>query len=107
SWYLACLVARRFDFLSLQIRSENFGRFFGTLGSMPPWYYLKPLLFNSAPWSLLLPAAVTAATIERRAPSEVGGHYSQEERAALCAKFFGIFWLVTVVFFELAAFKRR
>lgn len=107
SWYLACLVARRFDFLSLQIGSENFGRFFGTLGSMPPWYYLKPLLLNSAPWSLLLPSAVTAAIIERRVPSEVGGHYSREERAALCAKFFGIFWIVTVVFFELAAFKRR
>jgi 4-amino-4-deoxy-L-arabinose transferase-like glycosyltransferase len=107
SWYLACLMARRFEFLSLQIGSENFGRFFGTLGSMPPWYYITPLLFNSAPWSLLLPVAVAWAIVERRAPSEVDGHYSQEERAALCAKFFAIFWLVTVVFFELSAFKRR
>jgi 4-amino-4-deoxy-L-arabinose transferase-like glycosyltransferase len=107
SWYLACLIARRFEFLSLQIGSENFGRFFGTLGSMPPWYYVKPLLFNSAPWSLLVPLAVTVAIVERRAPSEVEGHYSREERASLCAKFFAIFWLVTVVFFELSAFKRR
>jgi hypothetical protein len=100
-------MARRFEFLSLQIGSENFGRFFGTLGSMPPWYYITPLLFNSAPWSLLLPVAVAWAIVERRAPSEVDEHYSQEERAALCAKFFAIFWLVTVVFFELSAFKRR
>lgn len=107
SWYLACLMARRFEFLSLQIGSENFGRFFGTLGSMPPWYYVTPLLFNSAPWSLLVPVAVTVAIIGRRAPSEVEGHYSQEERAAVSAKLFAIFWLVTVVFFELSAFKRR
>jgi 4-amino-4-deoxy-L-arabinose transferase-like glycosyltransferase len=107
SWYLACLMARRFEFLSLQIGSENFGRFFGTLGSMPPWYYVTPLLFNSAPWSLLVPVAVTVAIIGRRAPSEVEGHYSQEERAAVSAKLFAIFWLVTVIFFELSAFKRR
>jgi hypothetical protein len=107
SWYLACLIARRFEFLSLQIGSENFGRFFGTLGSMPPWYYVKPLFFNSAPWSLLVPVAVTVAIIERHGSSGVDGHYSREERAAACASLFAIFWLVTVVFFELSAFKRR
>ena len=107
SWYVACLVARRFDFLSLQIGSENFGRFFGTLGSMPPWYYITPLLFNSAPWSLVLPIAVAWAIVERRTPSGVSERHSREERAALCAKFFAIFWLTTVVFFELSAFKRR
>ena len=107
SWYVACLTARRFEFLSLQIGSENFGRFFGTLGSMPPWYYVTPLLFNSAPWSLLLPVAATWAIVESRAPSEIEGRSAREERAALCAKFFAIFWLVTVIFFELSAFKRR
>jgi 4-amino-4-deoxy-L-arabinose transferase-like glycosyltransferase len=107
SWYIACLIARRFDFLSLQIGSENFGRFFGTLGSMSPWYYVTPLFFNSAPWSLLLPIAVAWAIIKRRVPSKVLEHSSPEERAALCAKLFAIFWLVTVIFFELSAFKRR
>ncbi|MGH8336757.1 MAG: ArnT family glycosyltransferase, partial [Gammaproteobacteria bacterium] len=43
SWYLACLIGRRYDFLHLQIGSENFGRFFGSLGAMPPWYYATPL----------------------------------------------------------------
>ena len=34
--------------------------------------------------------------------------YIREERhAALCARLFAIFWVVTVVFFELSAFKRR
>ena len=46
SWYLACLAAGRFEFLSLQIGSENFGRFFGTLGSMPPWYYVHSPVFQ-------------------------------------------------------------
>ena len=77
SWYLACLIAKRFEFLSLQIGSENFGRFFGTLGSMPPWYYVTPLLFNSAPWSLLLPVAVAWAIIEPRAPSDVVERYTK------------------------------
>jgi 4-amino-4-deoxy-L-arabinose transferase-like glycosyltransferase len=107
SWYLACLVAGRFNFLSLQIGSENFGRFFGTLGSMPASYYTTPLLFNSVPWSLLVPAVVTIAIIQPRAPFEVEEDYPREERAIMCARFFAIFWLVTVLFFELSAFKRR
>src|SRR5271156_162545 len=105
SLYIAFLIGRKFEFLSLQIGSENFGRFFGTLGSMPPWYYVTPLLFNSAPWSLLLPVAVAWAIVEPHAPTEAVGHHAREQRAALSAKFFAIFWLVTVVFFELSAFK--
>ena len=31
----------------------------------------------------------------------------REQRAALCAKLFAIFWITTVIFFELSAFKRR
>ncbi|HTT75805.1 MAG TPA: glycosyltransferase family 39 protein, partial [Candidatus Binataceae bacterium] len=66
SWYLACLIGRRYAFLHLQIDSENFGRFFGSLGEMPPWYYLTPLLFNSLPLSLFVPIAVITALISRR-----------------------------------------
>jgi 4-amino-4-deoxy-L-arabinose transferase-like glycosyltransferase len=61
SWYLACLFGRRYGFLDRQLGSENFGRFFGSLGAMAPWYYLKPLLLNSAPLSLLVPFAAFAA----------------------------------------------
>jgi 4-amino-4-deoxy-L-arabinose transferase-like glycosyltransferase len=61
SWYLACLFGRRYGFLDRQISSENFGRFFGSLGAMAPWYYLKPILLNSAPLSLIVPFAVFAA----------------------------------------------
>ena len=106
SWYFACLVGRRFSFLSLQLGSENFGRFFGTLGAMPSWYYLKPLLLNSIPLSLLVPVAVaTAFTIH--VPDLDFAQDSQERRSALCARFLATFWVVTVVFFELSAFKRR
>ena len=61
SWYLACLFGRRYGFLDRQIGSENFGRFFGSLGAMAPWYYLKPVLLNSAPLSLIVPFAVFSA----------------------------------------------
>jgi 4-amino-4-deoxy-L-arabinose transferase-like glycosyltransferase len=106
SWYVACLIGRRFEFLSLQIGSENFGRFFGTLGSMPAWYYLQPLLFNSIPLSVLVPGAVVTACAGR-VPRLDESLYPRERHAALCARFFATFWVVTVVFFELSAFKRR
>ena len=51
SWYAACYFSGRYDFLHRQLGSENVGRFFGALGAMAPWYYLKPLLLNSVPLS--------------------------------------------------------
>jgi 4-amino-4-deoxy-L-arabinose transferase-like glycosyltransferase len=66
SWYLACWAGGRYDFLHLQIGSENFGRFFGSLGAMPPWYYLQPLLLNSIPLSFFVPLAVITALLPPR-----------------------------------------
>jgi 4-amino-4-deoxy-L-arabinose transferase-like glycosyltransferase len=114
SWYLACLIGGRLNFLRLQIGTENFGRFFGSLGKMAPWYYLQPLLLNSLPLSLLVPVAVISALRRctlRPTPS-VGSACSQKlfaqtERAALAARFLAVFWIFTVVFFEFASFKRR
>jgi 4-amino-4-deoxy-L-arabinose transferase-like glycosyltransferase len=115
SWYLACVIGRRYDFLHLQIGSENFGRFFGSLGAMPPWYYATPLLFNSLPLSPFVPIAVIMALFPRRVRPHAGSAdplqsvaLSQHTgRAALAARFLALFWIVTVVFFDLAAFKRR
>lgn len=107
SWYVACLIGRRFEFLSLQLESENFGRFFGSLGSMPAWYYIHPLLLNSGPLSLLVPAAVISALSTGRSPHEDDRRNLQKESAALCARLFAIFWILTVIFFEISAFKRR
>jgi 4-amino-4-deoxy-L-arabinose transferase-like glycosyltransferase len=73
SWYLACLFGRRYGFLDRQIGSENFGRFFGSLGAMAPWYYVKPVLLNSAPLSLLVPFAVFAALRMYFSPAVIGG----------------------------------
>jgi 4-amino-4-deoxy-L-arabinose transferase-like glycosyltransferase len=114
SWYIACLVSRRFDFLSLQLGSENFGRFFGSLGTMAPWYYLRPLFLNSVPFSLFVPVAVIAALrrpVGTRACSDEE-LYSQTdlrqgERAASAARLLALFWLCTVIFFEFASYKRR
>src|SRR5271155_915144 len=63
SWYLACYFGGRFAFLNRQLDTENVGRFFGSLGAMAPWYYLKPVLFNSAPLSILIPIAAVYALL--------------------------------------------
>jgi 4-amino-4-deoxy-L-arabinose transferase-like glycosyltransferase len=158
SWYLACLLGRRYGFLDRQIGSENFGRFFGSLGAMKPWYYLKPVLLNSAPLSLLVPFAVFAALRtywhpidvarapnlgevqppagESSAVSQGGRRPSQNPislfmslrmmfnpsmdavadassspadtyRSTLAVRLFAIFWVATVIFFTVAAYKRR
>ena len=172
SWYAACYFAGRHEFLHRQLGSENFGRFLGALGAMRPWYYLKPLLLNSVPFSLIVPIAVFsalrtwwiakrpapastetasgAATLHqpsasaqptlRAAPTidplssapatlpapaagaqqappdrsainpragEPYGRASTEARALAAVRLLAIFWLVTVVVFSLAAYKRR
>jgi 4-amino-4-deoxy-L-arabinose transferase-like glycosyltransferase len=115
SWYAACFFAGRYAFLNRQLGSENFGRFFGTLGAMPAWYYVKPLLFNSGPLSLMIPFAVFFALRsywQKAAESGLdrpcyGAARVVDSRGIDAARLFGIFWLVSVGFFTLAAYKRR
>ena len=107
-WYVACAMGRRYGFLGRQLESENFGRFFGTLGFMAPWYYLKPVLLNSVPLSLLVPIA--AAVALRRppdAPHNAASVEMRQRRARLDARMLATFWLLTVIFFTVAAYKRR
>ena len=121
-WYLACLIGHRYDFLHLQLGSENFGRFFGSLGAMPPWYYARPLLFNSLPLSLFVPIAVVAALIFHRVQksnrvgqpqSEAGDPLGpveipqETDGAGLAARFLAILLDRHSGLFRLAAFKRR
>jgi 4-amino-4-deoxy-L-arabinose transferase-like glycosyltransferase len=146
SWYAACLFGQRLGFLHRQIGSENFGRFFGSLGAMAPWYYVKPILLNSAPLSLLVPFAVyfslqtfwksgregqlagqpVSASMEGMldptsdSESELPESHSErslwseksplplrDDSAGTCVRLFGLFWVLTVVFFSVAAYKRR
>ena len=101
SWYAACLWSQHLDILHRQIISENFGRFFGDLYTMHPWYYLQPLLLNSLPFSLLVPVAVVHALRAR------GKNGSQRGLDTARAMILAIFWLTTIVFFSIAAYKRR
>src|SRR5581483_6364112 len=103
SWDAACYLGGRFGFLNRQIGSENVGRFFGSLGTMSPLYYVKPVLLNSAPLSLLVPIAVAAALWPNRVRS-LPGH---AEKTGHATRLFAIFWIVSIVFFNLAAYKRR
>ncbi len=109
-WYVACAVGRRYGFLGRQLASENLGRFIGALGFMPPWYYVKPILVNSVPLSLLVPIAVAAALRrpgENAAPAEAPVSGNDGDRARFDARMLATFWIVTVVFFSIAAYKRR
>jgi 4-amino-4-deoxy-L-arabinose transferase-like glycosyltransferase len=105
-WYVACLVGQRYGFLSRQLASENIGRFFGALGSMSPWYYVGPLLLNSLPFSLFVPFAVVAA-LWPRARTVSKPSDDRADRARFAARLLATFWVVTVVFFSIAAYKRR
>lgn len=107
-WYVACAMGRRYGFLGRQLESENFGRFFGVLGFMAPWYYLKPILLNSAPLSLLVPFAVAAALRRPAAAARAASSIeAREQRARFDARMLATFWLLTVIFFTVAAYKRR
>jgi 4-amino-4-deoxy-L-arabinose transferase-like glycosyltransferase len=103
AWYAAGFIGAKHGLLSRQLGSENFGRFFGTLGSSPPWFYFGPLLFGSLPPSLLAPVGVCAVLFGR--DSRTGGEGGA--RAYQAVKLLAIFWLVTLVFFSVAAYKSR
>ena len=107
SWYLACYFGGRFAFLNRQLDTENVGRFFGSLGAMAPWYYLKPVLLNSAPLSLLLPVAAIYALLSRVVTPSSGGSASHQEKGRSAVRLFAIFYFATVIFFSIAAYKRR
>lgn len=108
SWYAACLFSNRYGFLDRQLGSENFGRFFGALGSMHSWYYVKPLLLNSAPLSLIVPIAIFfALSTYWRSPAQDTPAEEGADRPILCVRLLAIFWLATVLFFSVAAYKRR
>jgi 4-amino-4-deoxy-L-arabinose transferase-like glycosyltransferase len=105
SWYLACYFGGRYAFLNRQLDTENVGRFFGSLGAMAPWYYLKPALLNSAPLSLILPVAAVYALLS---PLVTGTDSPADaNRARAAVRLFAIFYFATVVFFSIAAYKRR
>src|SRR5271168_1864812 len=111
SWYLACYFGGRLAFLNRQLDSENVGRFFGSLGAMAPWYLLKPVLFNSAPLSLMVPVAAVYALLSpllsRRDDPAGSPALSHSARAGSAVRLFAIFYFATVVFFTIAAYKRR
>ena len=122
-WYLACYFSGHFAFLDRQLGDENLGRFTGSLGAMAPTYYLKPILLNSAPLSILVPVAALFALLsssylaryftgEDAEPREAGEGAAVSARRSTATqiatvRLFAIFYFATVVFFSIAAYKRR
>jgi 4-amino-4-deoxy-L-arabinose transferase-like glycosyltransferase len=107
SWYLACYFGGRFAFLNRQLDTENLGRFFGSLGAMAPWYYIKPVLLNSAPLSLLVPVAAIYALLSPIVTSSSDESISLAWKRRSAVRLFAIFYFATVIFFSIAAYKRR
>ena len=107
SWYLACYFGGRFAFLNRQLDTENVGRFVGSLGAMAPWYYLKPVLLNSAPLSLLVPVAAVYALLSPIVTSSSDDYTSAARKGRSAVRLFAIFYFATVIFFSIAAYKRR
>lgn len=103
AFYLACWWSGRLEFLQRQVEWENLRRFSGDLGTMKPWYYVVPILFGAAPISLFVPWAVGLALVGRLPAGD--GAASAGGRGVL--RLLAVFWLVTVVFFSAAAYKRR
>jgi len=101
SWYLACLWTGRVDVLHRQLVDENLSRFTGGIRTMSPFYYVKPLLLNSVPLSLLVPIAVVGVWRARRA-ERISATPADLRPFALA-----VFWMLTIAFFSLAAYKRR
>ncbi len=100
SWYLACLAAGHLDVLHRQILDENFSRFTGGIRTMSPFYYVKPVLLNSLPLSLVVPMAVVSGWRTHRAR---GTDAAADPRPFVLA----VFWVLTLLFFSVAAYKRR
>ncbi|HZC46509.1 MAG TPA: phospholipid carrier-dependent glycosyltransferase [Candidatus Acidoferrum sp.] len=107
SWYLACYLSGRYAFLNRQLDTENVGRFFGSLGAMAPWYYLKPVLLNSAPLSILIPVAAAYALLSPIVTPATGDSTSPQAKGRSAVRLFAIFYFATVIFFSIAAYKRR
>src|SRR5208283_4777535 len=95
SWYLACYFGGRFAFLNRQLDTENVGRFFGSLGAMAPWYYLKPILLNSAPLSILVPVAAVYALLSP-VVTPGGDSTSLPGKGRAGVRLFAIFYFATV-----------
>jgi len=90
-WYVMANVASDGAILRSQLFAENVDQFTGGNGRMRFFFYLRPWLLDSLPWSLVAVAALFEVW-KRREPGP-----------AFCA----IAWLSILALFQIAAYKRR
>jgi len=90
-WYAAAFVQGGAALLRSQLLNENLHQFGGGNGRMALLYYVVPWLTDSLPWNLL--ALIGAWQAWR----------TRHPGAIFCS----LWWLSFLVFFELAAYKRR
>jgi 4-amino-4-deoxy-L-arabinose transferase-like glycosyltransferase len=90
-WYAASHLATGGATLRSQIFAETLTQFFGPDGRMPELFYLRPWILDSLPWNLVAAASLFVVW-KRRDPG-----------ATFCA----VWWLSVLLFFQIAAYKRR
>ncbi len=90
-WYLAAYHLSGMAVVRAQLIHENFRQFTGVNGRMEVFYYVVPWLLDSFPWSLMALAGIWEA-------------WRRRDRGAL---FCTVWWISFMVFFTLAAYKRR
>ncbi|MGH7863772.1 MAG: hypothetical protein ACREQB_02205, partial [Candidatus Binataceae bacterium] len=106
SWYVASYLTGYSQNPRYQLAVENYGRFVGALGTMPPWFYIdraflqSPIIGALAMIAVLLVLAPSLPFARRlRDPSN--------PRAQLTIELLAAFWAVTFIFFSIAAYKSR
>ena len=90
-WYLAAYYSGGMAMVRSQLITENLQQFTGTNGFMDPFYYVGPWLTDSFPWNLLALAGIREA-------------WTRRDRGAL---FCVVWWFSFMLFFTVAAYKRR
>jgi 4-amino-4-deoxy-L-arabinose transferase-like glycosyltransferase len=90
-WYVVAGVARGGAVLRSHVFAENFVQFAGLDGRMNELFYLWPWLLDSFPWNLFAVAGLFEAW-RRREPGP---------------RFCALWWISSLAFFQIAAYKRR
>ncbi|MGH7947598.1 MAG: ArnT family glycosyltransferase [Candidatus Binataceae bacterium] len=106
SWYVASYLTGYVQNPRYQLSVENFGRFVGALGTMPPWFYLDRAAIQSPVVSAIAIIAVLLVLIPRL-PLARQLRDASSARARMSVELLATFWAVTFIFFSIAAYKSR
>ncbi len=106
SWYVASYLTGYSQNPRHQLAIENYGRFVGALGTMPPWFYVGRAVMQSPVISAIAVIAVLLVLIPVL-PLARELRNSSSGRVRTSVQLLATFWAVTFIFFSIAAYKSR